>query len=323
MELTIAKAINAGLRDAMRADDKVLCYGEDIGALGGVFRVTEHLLDEFGPDRVMDSPLAESGLVGTAIGMAMRGYRPVVELQFDGFVFPAFDQITQQLAKIRFRTHGRVNLPVVVRFPYGGGIGSVENHSESIEAYFTHTPGLTVVTPATPHDAYWMIRQSISSPDPVIFMEPKRRYHRRGEVDLQQPGLDLHRARVARPGTDVSLITWGPLLTTCLEAAEAAAADGLSVQVVDVRSLRPLDLPTITEAVRSTSRGIVVHEAARSFGPGAEIAAQLTEDLFYELAAPILRVTGHDTPYPPSKLEGEWLPNLDRILDAIDDVMDF
>lgn len=323
MELTIAKAINAGLRDAMRADDRVLCYGEDIGALGGVFRVTEHLLDEFGPDRVMDSPLAESGLVGTAIGMAMRGYRPVVELQFDGFVFPAFDQITQQLAKIRFRTHGRVNLPVVVRFPYGGGIGSVENHSESIEAYFTHTPGLTVVTPATAHDAYWMIRQSIASPDPVIFMEPKRRYHRRGEVDLAEPGVELHRARVVRPGSEVTLITWGPLLPTCLEAAEAAAEEGTSVQVVDVRSLRPLDLTTITAAVRSTSRGIVVHEAARSFGPGAEIAAQLTEDLFYELAAPVLRVTGHDTPYPPSRLEGEWLPNLDRILDAIDDVMDF
>lgn len=323
MELTIAKAINAGLRDAMRADDKVLCYGEDIGALGGVFRVTEQLLDEFGPDRVMDSPLAESGLVGTAIGMAMRGYRPVVELQFDGFVFPAFDQITQQLAKIRFRTHGRINLPVVVRFPYGGGIGSVENHSESIEAYFTHTPGLTVVTPATAHDAYWMMRQSIESPDPVIFMEPKRRYHRRGEVDLTEAGLGLHQARVAREGADLTLLSWGPLLTTCLEAAEVAESEGRSVQVVDVRSLRPLDLPTITQVVRSTGRAIVVHEAARSFGPGAEIAAQLTEDLFYELQAPVLRVTGHDTPYPPSKLEGDWLPNLDRILDAIDDAMDF
>ena len=318
IRLTLAKALNAGLRAAMAADDKVLMYGEDIGSLGGVFRVTEHLLDEFGADRVVDSPLAESGLIGTAIGMAMRGYRPVVELQFDGFVFPGFDQITQQLAKLRFRSHGRVQLPVVVRFPYGGGIGSVENHSESVEAYFTHTPGLTVVSPSNAHDAYWMIQQAIASPDPVIFLEPKRRYHEKVEVDLAGSQLGLHQAKVVRPGSEVSLLAWGPMVRTCLDAAAAAETEGRSIEVVDVRSLSPLDMPTILDSVRRTSRAIVVHEASRNYGPGAELAARLGEELFYEMESPVLRVTGYDTPYPPSRLERDWLPNLDRVLAAVD-----
>ncbi len=316
--LTLAKALNAGLRAAMAADEKVLLYGEDIGALGGVFRVTEKLQAEFGPDRVLDSPLAESGLIGTAIGMAMRGYRPVVELQFDGFVFPGFDQITQQLAKIRFRSHGRVSLPVVVRFPYGGGIGSVENHSESVEAYFTHTPGLTVVSPATPNDAYWMIQQAIASPDPTIFLEPKRRYHEKGEVQLDAPPRGLHEAAVVRGGADVTLLCWGPMVRTCLDAAAAAETDGISIEVLDVRSLQPLDMPTILASVRRTSRAIVVHEASGNYGPGAELAARLSEQLFYEMESPVLRVTGYDTPYPPSKVEADWLPNLDRVLAAVD-----
>ncbi|MGB3955392.1 MAG: alpha-ketoacid dehydrogenase subunit beta [Brooklawnia sp.] len=316
--LTLAKALNAGMRAALAADDKVLLYGEDIGALGGVFRVTEHLQAEFGADRVLDSPLAESGLIGTAIGMALRGYRPVVELQFDGFVFPGFDQITQQLAKLRFRSHGRVELPVVVRFPYGGGIGSIENHSESVEAYFTHTPGLTVVSPATPNDGYWMIQQAIASPDPVIFLEPKRRYHEKGEVNLTGPAHGLHEATVLRSGTDLTLIAWGPMVRTCLDAARAAEQEGRSIEVLDVRSLQPLDMPTILESVGRTSRAIVVHEAARNYGPGAEIAARLSEELFYVMESPVLRVTGYDTPYPPSRVESDWLPNLDRVLAAVD-----
>lgn len=319
--LTLAKALNAGLRAAMTADDKVLLYGEDIGALGGVFRVTEHLQEAFGADRVIDSPLAESGLIGTGIGMALRGYRPVIELQFDGFVFPGFDQITQQLAKIRFRSHGRAELPAVVRFPYGGGIGSIENHSESVEAYFVHTPGLRVVTPSNPHDAYWMIQQAIESPDPVIFMEPKRRYHEKGDVDLAAPGLGMHDAKVVRPGSELTLICWGPMVRTCLDAAATAEQEGRSIEVLDVRSLAPLDMPTILESVGRTSRAIVVHEASGTYGPGAEIAARLTEELFYVLESPVLRVTGYDTPYPPSKLEAEWLPNVDRVLAAVDQAM--
>ncbi len=316
--LTLAKALNAGLRAGLAGDAKVLLYGEDIGSLGGVFRVTDHLQAEFGTDRVMDSPLAESGLIGTAIGMAMRGYRPVVELQFDGFVFPGFDQITQQLAKLRFRSHGRVELPVVVRFPYGGGIGSVENHSESVEAYFTHTPGLTVVSPATPNDAYWMIQQAIAAPDPVIFLEPKRRYHEKGQVDLSAAARGLHEAAVVRPGDDLTLIAWGPMVRTCLDAAKAAEQEGRSIEVLDVRSLQPLDMATILESVGRTSRAIVVHEAARNYGPGAEIAARLSEELFYVMESPVLRVTGYDTPYPPSSVESDWLPNLDRVLAAVD-----
>lgn len=320
---TLAKALNAGLREAMAADDKVLLYGEDIGSLGGVFRVTEHLQAEFGADRVLDSPLAESGLIGTAIGMAMRGYRPVVELQFDGFVFPGFDQITQQLAKLRFRSHGRVGLPVVIRFPYGGGIGSVENHSESVEAYFTHTPGLTVVSPSNANDAYWMIQQAIASPDPVIFLEPKRRYHERGEVDFSAPAIDLHRSRVVRQGSDLTLLCWGPMVRTCLDAANAAADEGRDLEVLDVRSLQPLDMPTIIESVGRTSRAIVVHEASGNYGPGAEIAARLHEQLFYVMESPVLRVTGYDTPYPPSSVESDWLPNLDRVLAAVDQSMNY
>lgn len=319
LQLTMVKAINAGLRDALTADDHVLLYGEDIGKLGGVFRVTEHLQEEFGNDRVIDSPLAESGLVGTAIGMALRGYRPVVEIQFDGFVFPAFDQIVSQLSRYRFRSHGHQAMPVVIRMPYGGGIGSVEHHSESPESYFCHTPGLRVVTPATPQDGYWMIRQAIVSDDPVIFLEPKRRYHQKGAVMTNLTDApDLHSARIARPGRDVTLLAYGPMVTTCLEAAAAAAAEGHDLEVLDLRSLSPLDMDAVLASVRRTGRAVVVHEASRTLGLGAELAARLSEELFFELEAPVLRVTGFDTPYPPSKLETEWLPNLDRILAEVD-----
>jgi pyruvate dehydrogenase E1 component beta subunit len=314
----MAKALNAGLRRSLEADPKVVLAGEDIGKLGGVFRITEGLQSEFGEDRVVDSPLAESGIVGTAIGLALRGYRPVVEIQFEGFVFPAFDQIVSQLSRLTFRSHGRLPMPVVVRMPYGGGVGAIEHHSESPEALFAHTPGLKVVSPSNPLDAYWMIQQAIASDDPVVFFEPKRRYHEKGEVDLESAPLPLHQARIVKPGTDATLIAYGPQVRTCLEAAFAAEEEGKSVEVIDLRSLSPIDDAAIVESVVRTGRAVVVHEAHRSAGLGAEIAARIQEACFFSLHAPVQRVTGYDFPYPPSKVEGQFLPDLDRILDAVD-----
>jgi 2-oxoisovalerate dehydrogenase E1 component beta subunit len=318
--LTMAKALNAGLRRALAAEPKVLLAGEDIGKLGGVFRVTEGLLAEFGRDRVIDTPLAESGIVGAAIGLALRGYRPVVEIQFDGFVYPAFDQIVSQVSRLRFRTAGQLSVPLVVRIPYGGGIGAIEHHSESPEAYFAHTPGVKVVTCASPSDAYWMIQQAITSDDPVIFLEPKRRYHDKGEVDTEQQSAttSLFSARVVKTGTDATLLTYGPMVRTCLEAAIAAAEDGHDLEVIDLRSLSPLDDATIFESVQRTGRAIVVHEAVGTLGIGAEIAARVQQNCFYSLDAPVLRVTGYDLPYPPSRVEEGYLPDLDRVLDAVD-----
>ena len=318
MTHTIAKALNLGLRRALQADPKVLLAGEDIGKLGGVFRITEGLQAEFGANRVIDSPLAEAGIVGTAIGLTMRGYRPVVEIQFDGFVFPAFDQLVTQVAKLHARTSGRQPMPMVVRIPYGGGIGAVEHHSESPEAYFCHTPGLKVVTPSNPHDAYWMIQQAVASPDPVVFLEPKRRYHVKGEVVFEQRPAPMHQAEVLRHGSDATLLAWGPMVKTALDAATLAAEEGIALEVVDLRTLAPVDWVTLTASVRRTRRAIVVHEAPRTLGLGAEIAARLHEDLFYEMESPVLRVTGYDMPYPPARLEDEFLPSADRILDAVD-----
>ena len=337
--LTLSKAINAGLRRALETDPKVLLMGEDIGPLGGVFRVTDGLHKDFGPDRVVDTPLAESGIVGTAIGLALRGYRPVCEIQFDGFIFPAFDQITTQLAKMRYRSRGRLALPVVIRVPYGGGIGAIEHHSESPEVLFAHTPGLRVVTPATPADAFVMIQQAIASPDPVLFFEPKGRYWDKGDVDLDttvtadgvaaaSPGATsdvsgMDRAHVARTGTDLTIAAYGASVTTALRAAEAAAADGLSIEVVDLRSISPLDAETLVASVRRTGRCVVVHEAPVFYGTGGEIAARVTEECFYHLQAPVLRVGGFHTPYPASKVEHDYLPGLDRVLDAVDRAMAF
>jgi 2-oxoisovalerate dehydrogenase E1 component beta subunit len=318
--LTMAKALNAGLRRALANDPKVLLAGEDIGALGGVFRITEGLQAEFGRDRVVDTPLAEAGIVGTAVGLALGGYKPVVEIQFDGFVYPAFDQLVSQVSRLHFRSHGRLSVPMVVRIPYGGGIGAIEHHSESPEAYFAHTPGLKVVTCANPSDAYWMIQQAIADPDPVIFFEPKRRYHDKGEVDVDASAAPdpLYQARIARPGTDVTLLTYGPMVRTCLDAAAAAEAEGRSLEVIDLRSLSPIDDATVFASVRRTGRAVVVHEAARTLGMGAELAARIQAECFYELQAPVLRVTGYDLPYPPSRTEHSFLPDLDRVLDAVD-----
>lgn len=328
--ITLARAINQGLHQGLAHDPKVLLMGEDIGALGGVFRVTDGLAAKFGADRVIDTPLAESGIVGTAIGLALRGYRPVCEIQFDGFIFPAFDQITTQLAKLHYRSRGRLNLPVVIRVPYGGGIGAVEHHSESPEALFAHTPGLRVVTPSNPADAYIMIQQAIASPDPVLFFEPKSRYWDKGAVDLSAhhlhhcPGAatgpdTLNTARIVRPGSDITIVGYGPSLHPVLKAAAQAESGGTSVEVVDLRCLSPLDLETVANSVKRTGRLVVVHEAPVAFGVGGELAARMSQACFYYLEAPVLRVGGLTSPYPVAKLERDYLPDVARILAAIDE----
>jgi len=319
--MTMAKALNEGLRAAMAADVKVLMFGEEVGQLGGVFRITEGLQKEFGPTRVYDTPLAESGIVGTAIGLAMRGYRPVCEIQFDGFVFPAFDQITTQLAKMTYRHEGALSLPVVIRIPYGGHIGAVEHHQESPEAYFAHTAGLRVVSPATSHDAYWMIQDAISSPDPVIFLEPKSRYWQKGDVDMANRQAPMERAVVVREGRDVTLIGHGAIVSMLLQVADVAEDEGTSVEVIDLRSISPLDWDTLVTSAQSTGRVVVVQEAPGNASVGSEIAATLAERTFYTLEAPVVRVSGLDTPFPPAQLESSYLPSVDRILDAIDRVM--
>ena len=316
--MPLSKALNAGLRKAMERSDRVLMMGEDIGPLGGVFRITEGLHAEFGPNRVIDTPLAESGIVGTAIGLAMGGFRPVCEIQFDGFVYPAFDQITSQLAKITNRMQGALSMPVVIRIPYGGHIGAIEHHQESPEAYFTHTAGLRVVSPSTPNDAYWMIQDAIFSDDPVIFLEPKSKYWQKGEVDLTSRLGGLHESRLVRRGTDVTLVGHGAMVTTLLQAAALAEAEGVSCEVIDLRSLSPVDYGPILDSVRSTGRMVYAQEAPGFTSLGSEIAATVTERAFYSLEAPVLRVSGFDAPFPPAKLEGTYLPDADRVLEAVD-----
>ena len=318
VEMPIAKAINAGLQKAMQKNEKVLVFGEDVAELGGVFRVTEGLHSEFGQKRVFNSPIAESGIVGTAIGLAMRGYRSVAEIQFEGFVYPAFNQIVSQLAKLTNRSEGHLSMPVVVRIPYGGGIGAVEHHSESPEAYFAHTPGLRVISPSNSNDAYWMIQQAVESNDPVIFFEPKRRYWQKGMVNLDGPPSGMHDAKVIREGTQVTLVSYGPMIPTALQSAEVAASEGISIEVVDLRSMSPIDFQTIINSVMKTGRLVVASEASTSFSISAEIAAKVAELAFYHLEAPVIRVGSFDVPYPPAKLEELFLPDADRILEAVD-----
>jgi pyruvate dehydrogenase E1 component beta subunit len=321
--LTLAKSLNEGLRKAMEADPKVLVMGEDVGRLGGVFRVTDGLAKDFGEDRVIDTPLAESGIIGTAIGLAIRGFRPVCEIQFDGFVYPAFDQIVSQLARMHYRSSGKVRVPVTIRIPFGGGIGAVEHHSESPESYFAHTPGLKVVTCSNPADGYSMIQQTIACDDPVIFFEPKRRYWDKAEVDTAATPDPLWSARVARTGSAVSVLTYGPSVRTCLEAASVAAEEGHDVEVVDLRALSPIDWETVLASVRKTGRAIVVSEAPVYGSLAAEVVARVTETCFYSLEAPVLRVGGYSTPYPASRVEEDYLPDIDRVLDAVERSMAF
>ena len=318
VEMTIVKAINAGIRKAMADNDKVIVFGQDVAALGGVFRVTEGILGEFGPKRIFNSPIAEAGIIGTGIGLTMRGYRPVAEIQFDGFVFPAFNQITTQLAKLQNRSEGAMTMPVVIRIPYGGGIGAIEHHSESPEAYFAHTPGLRVISPSNPNDAYWMIQQAIASEDPVLFFEPKRRYWQKGMVDLENPPAGMHQATVLRQGKDVTIAAYGPMVATALQAAEIGATEGRSIEVIDMRSMSPIDYATILESVKKTGHLIVTHEANINVSISSEVAARVAELAFYHLEAPVLRVGGFDVPYPAAKLEEKFLPDADRLLEAVD-----
>lgn len=327
-QVTMSGAINRALRDAMTADGDVVVFGEDVGTLGGVFRVTDGIARDFGEDRCFDTPLAEAGIVGFAVGMAMAGFRPVIEMQFDAFAYPAFEQIASHVAKMRNRTAGKVNLPIVIRVPFAGGIGGVEHHCDSSEAYYAHTPGLKVVTPATVEDAYALLREAINDPDPVIFMEPKRLYWSKGSIP-EAGATDVSgvadakrlssfgRAAVRREGTDVTLVAYGPSLDVAMEAASAAAESGWSVEVVDLRTIVPFDDETVVASVRKTGRCVVVQEAQGFAGVGAEIAARVQERAFHSLHAPVLRVAGLDIPYPPPKLEHIHLPGVERVLDAI------
>lgn len=314
----MAQALNRALHDAMEEDDRVLVFGEDVGRLGGVFRITDKLQATFGDERCFDTPLAESAIIGTSLGLALYGFRPVPEMQFDAFAYPAFEQLVSHVAKYRNRSRGTVRLPITVRIPYGGGIGAVEHHSESPETYWLHTAGLKVVTPGSPSDAYSLMRQSIASDDPVVVLEPKRRYWMKEDIELPSEGLPLHEGLVRLEGSDVTLVTYGPMVRTALEAAQAGEELGWSIEVVDLRSLQPLDERTIMQSVHKTGRCVVVHEAVQTLGLGAEIAARVQESAFYHLEAPVLRVTGFDTPCPPARLEEYWLPDVDRILDFVE-----
>ncbi|WP_372697091.1 alpha-ketoacid dehydrogenase subunit beta [Arthrobacter sp. JSM 101049] len=328
--VTFAKALNAALADAMEADSAVVLFGEDIGTLGGVFRITDGLTARFGEQRCFDTPLAESGIAGMAIGMAINGMRPVIEMQFDAFAYPAFEQIASHLAKMRNRTRGALDMPVVIRIPYAGGIGGVEHHCDSSEAYYAHTPGLKVMTPSTVSDAYRMMREAIDSNDPVVFLEPKKLYFSKDPVDLDALRAEYEaaaaagerlaegRAAIARPGTDATLIAYGPSVSTALAAAEAAAAEGRSLEVIDVRSIVPFDDETVGASVRKTGRAVVIAEAPGFASVASEITARVQERCFHSLAAPVLRVTGFDVPFPSPKLEGYFLPSVDRILDTVD-----
>jgi len=321
--LTFAKALNTALADEMEADPTVVVFGEDVGPLGGVFRVTDGLTKRFGEERCFDTPLAESGIMGMAVGMAMNGLRPVVEMQFDAFAYPAFEQVVSHVAKMPNRTRGKVRLPLVIRIPYAGGIGGVEHHCDSSESYYAHTPGLTVVSPATVPDAYTLLREAIRHPDPVVFLEPKKLYWSTEEVDLdalRTGAAGIGQAVVARPGTDATLIAYGPSVPTALRAAEAAAAEGRSLEVIDVRSIVPFDDATVCASVRRTGRAVVIAEAPGFASVASEIAARVQERCFHSLAAPVLRVTGFDIPYPAPKLEQYYLPSVDRILDTVDEL---
>ena len=315
--LTMAQALNAALRDAMTDDEAVVIFGEDVGTLGGVFRITDGLARDFGEDRCFDTPLAESGIVGFALGMAMNGFKPVVEMQFDAFAYPAFEQLVSHVAKMRNRTRGAINVPMVVRVPYAGGIGGVEHHSDSSEAYYAQTPGLKVVTPATVEDAYSLLREAIDDPDPVVFLEPKKLYWSKAEVSLPARTEPFGRAAIRRSGTDASLVAYGPTVPVALEAANAAEDEGWDLEVVDLRSIVPFDDDTVAASVRKTGRCVVVSEAAGFAGVSAEITARVQERCFHSLAAPVLRVTGWDIPYPPPIIEKHHLPGVDRVLDTV------
>jgi len=322
-EMNLCQAVNDALRLEMRRDARVVVLGEDVGAFGGVFRTTVGLQEEFGPDRCIDTPLAESGIVGTAIGMALYGLRPVPEIQFGDYVYPAFDQIVNELAKLRYRSGGEYPAPVVVRMPIGGGIKGGHYHSQSPEALFTHVPGLKVVCPSNPVDAKGLLASAIRGEDPVIFMEPKRHYRLpKAEVPAGELVIPIGEAKVVRPGAQVTVLAWSAMVLTALEAAAKGAERGYDLEVIDLRTLVPFDEQTILASVEKTGRVVIVHEAPRTSGFGAELAATIAEKAMLKLQAPILRVTGFDTPFPYT-LEHEYLPDANRILDAVERVVNF
>jgi 2-oxoisovalerate dehydrogenase E1 component beta subunit len=310
-------ALNQALRDSLRDDDRVLVLGEDVGKLGGVFRVTDRLQDQFGTERVFDTPLAESAIAGVSLGLALAGWRPVAEMQFDGFSYPALDQVISHIAKYRYRSRGRQGVPVVIRIPFAGGIGAAEHHSESPETYYAHTAGLKVVVPSSPLDAYNLLVRSIRDPDPVIFLEPKSRYWSKETGEPSADGPPIGEARVVREGSDCTIVAYGAMVARSLAAAARLADEGVEAEVLDLRTLVPLDVQALADSVRRTGRAVVVHEAPLTLGMGAEVAARIMEEAFEYLEAPVIRVTGYDTPYPPATLEEHYLPTVDRIARAV------
>jgi pyruvate dehydrogenase E1 component beta subunit len=321
--LNIVQAVNRTLRDEMRRNDKVVLLGEDIGVNGGVFRATEGLYNEFGPNRVIDTPLSESGIIGVSIGMALYGLKPVPEIQFLDFIYPGFDQIQSELSKFRYRSGGQYTAPVVIRTPYGGGIRGSHYHSQSTEAFFVHTPGLKVVIPATPYDTKGLLTAALRDSDPVMFLEPKKIYRTvRGEVPDEDYTVPIGKANIAREGGDVTVFAYGAMLHVAMEAAELASANGINVEVVDIRTLLPFDIETIVSSVKKTGRIVIVHEACKTCGFGAEIAAQIAERALLHLKAPIIRIAGFDVPFPYI-LEDEYMPNANRVLTAIEKVHSF
>lgn len=323
--MTMQRAIVTALADALADDPSVLVFGEDVGKLGGVFRATDGLHDRFGSARVFDTPLAEAGIMGMAVGLAMNGWRPVPEIQFDGFSYPAIDQIVNQVARMRNRSRGAFGMPITLRLPSFGGINAPEHHGESMEALFAHVPGLKVVSPSTPDEAYHLLRQSIADPDPVIFMEPKARYWHKGAVNTADAAADLPvgTSRVVRQGRHVTLIAWGAMVARCLQAAELGAEDGVEIEVVDLRWLKPIDAAGLAASVSRTGRAVVVHEAPLTAGLGAEVVALLMRDCFAALKAPVGRVAGYDVPYPSQALEERYLPSIDRILTGVQETLEF
>ncbi|WP_150236347.1 alpha-ketoacid dehydrogenase subunit beta [Nocardiopsis quinghaiensis] len=323
VELSMQQAINRALRDLLTEDPEVLVFGEDVGALGGVFRVTDGLQKEFGDKRVFDTPLAESAIMGMAVGLAMNGWRPVPELQFDGFAYPAIDQIVNQVARMNYRTRGAAPMPITLRLPSFGGIQAPEHHGESLEALFAHTPGLKVAVPSGPADAYSLLLQSVRSDDPVVYMEPKARYWDRRPVRLREPSDPIGTSRIVRPGRHATLIAWGAMVHRCVQVAELAAEDGVDLEVLDLRWLKPIDAAGLAASVSRTRRAVVVHEAPLTAGLGAEVAALVTENCFRDLAAPVQRVTGFDVPYPAGPLEPQYLPTIDRVLFAVQRTLEY
>lgn len=323
--LPMQKALNLALEHGLAADDRTLIFGEDVGRLGGVFRITDGLQQRFGADRVFDTPLAEAGIAGIAVGLAIAGWRPVAEMQFDGFSYPAVDQIVNQVARLRARSRGVLGMPITIRVPSFGGIRAPEHHGESMESLYAHVPGLKVVSPSNPHDAYHLLRQAIADPDPVIFMEPKSRYWHKGEVSFDEEtlGENPYTARVVRRGRHLTLVAWGAMVARCLQVAEFAAEDGVEIEVLDLRWLKPIDEATIVESVGRTKRAIVVHEAPLTAGLGAEVSSLISEHCFADLKGPVVRVTGYDVPYPSGRLEDEYIPSPDRILSAVQRVLEY